>query len=150
MTAFGNAGVHIPHTMSYSVAGLNHTFTASGYERDDPMVPHGISVLVNAPAAFRFTAEAAPERHLKAAEALGADVTGARPNDAGEALASRFIAMMRESGIPNGIGAIGYTEADIPALVKGAVAQKRLLAQSPLSITEDDLAALYKDAMSYW
>ena len=149
-TAFGNAGVHIPHTMSYSVAGLNHTFTASGYERDDPMVPHGISVVVNAPAAFRFTAEAAPERHLKAAEALGADVTGARPNDAGEALASQFIAMMREAGIPNGIGAIGYTEADIPALVKGAFAQKRLLAQSPRDVTEDDLAALYKDAMRYW
>ena len=58
--------------------------------------------------------------------------------------------MMREAGIPNGIGAIGYTEADIPALVKGAFAQKRLLAQSPRDVTEDDLAALYKDAMRYW
>jgi hydroxyacid-oxoacid transhydrogenase len=148
--AFGNAGVHIPHTMSYSVAGLNHTFRASGYERDNPMVPHGISVVVNAPAAFRFTAEAAPERHLKAAEALGADITGASPNDAGEALASQFIAMMREAGIPNGIGALGYTAADIPALVKSAFAQKRLLAQSPRDVTEDDLANLYKDAMRYW
>lgn len=149
-TAFGNAGVHIPHAMSYSVAGLNHTFVATGYERDAPMVPHGISVVVNAPAAFRFTAAASPERHLAAAQALGADVSGARPNDAGGVLADQLIAMMRETGIANGIGEIGYAEADIPALVKGAFAQKRLLAQSPRDVTEDDLARLYKDALGYW
>lgn len=149
-TAFGNAGVHIPHAMSYSVAGLNHRYIAKGYERDAPMVPHGISVVVNAPAAFRFTAAACPERHLAAAQALGADVAGVRPNDAGEALAARLVAMMRETGIANGIGEIGYAKADIPALVKGAFAQKRLLAQSPCDVDEGDLAALYGDALRYW
>ncbi|MCW5700937.1 MAG: iron-containing alcohol dehydrogenase, partial [Rhodospirillales bacterium] len=60
--AFGNAGVHIPHAMSYAVAGLNHSFKANGYEDADPMVPHGLSVVINAPAAFAFTAAACPER----------------------------------------------------------------------------------------
>ncbi|MCB9948244.1 MAG: iron-containing alcohol dehydrogenase [Rhodospirillaceae bacterium] len=148
--AFGNAGVHIPHAMSYSVAGLNHRYTAVGYEREAPMVPHGVSVVLNAPAAFRFTSDVDPERHLQAAGWLGAELAGAGPNDAGTVLAPRLAWMMQAAQIPNGLSAIGYTEADIPALVKGAAAQQRLLVISPRPVGEADLAAMYHDAMRYW
>ncbi len=148
--SFGNAGVHIPHAMSYAVAGLNHTFRARGYEKADPMVPHGISVVVNAPAAFRFTAPAAPGRHLDVAAALGADVAGAAPEDAGDVLAERLMAMMRETGIPNGLSEIGYRDNDIPSLVKGAFPQQRLLVMAPRPVSEDDLADLFRAAMRYW
>lgn len=114
------------------------------------MVPHGVSVVLNAPAAFRFTSEVDPERHLQAAGWLGADVAGAGPNDSGAVLASRLAWMMRETGLPNGLAAIGYGEADIPALVKGAAAQQRLLVISPRPVGEADLAAMYHDAMRYW
>lgn len=147
--AFGNAGVHIPHAMSYSVAGLNHDYVARGYERAHPMVPHGISVVINAPAAFRFTGPARPERHLQAAVALGADVAGAGPEEGGALLADRLIAMMKATGIAAGLAEIGYGEDDIPALVEGAFAQQRLLAQSPRPVSRDDLAAIYRDAMRY-
>jgi alcohol dehydrogenase class IV len=63
---FGNAGCHLPHAMSYAVAGLTHNYNAPGWPSNNPMVPHGISVIVNAPAVFRFTGSACPERHLKA------------------------------------------------------------------------------------
>lgn len=148
--AFGNAGVHIPHAMSYSVAGMNHSFVAHGYEKANPMVPHGISVVLNAPAAFRFTGQASPERHLYAAEALGADIRDLSAADGGAILAARLIAMMRATGLPNGLGALGYGEDDIPGLVKGAMAQQRLLTIAPLPVTEGDLAQLYRDAMRYW
>jgi len=148
--AFGNAGVHIPHAMSYSVAGLGHRYVAKGYERDEPMVPHGLSVVLNAPAAFRFTGPACPERHLEAARALGADVSGAAPADGGELLALRLIEMMRATGLPSGLAEIGYGDADVPALVAGSFAQTRLLAQAPCPVAEVDLARLYKDAMKYW
>ncbi|EKV31274.1 Alcohol dehydrogenase [Caenispirillum salinarum AK4] len=148
--SFGNAGVHIPHAMSYAVAGLNHEFRAKGYEREGGMVPHGISVVVNAPAAFRFTADACPDRHLTAAAALGADITDAAPDDAGEILATRLAEMMRKTGLPNGLTEIGYTDNDIPALVNSAWPQQRLLAQAPKPVTEDDLADLFRDAMRYW
>lgn len=148
--SFGNAGVHIPHAMSYAVAGLNHDFKARGYERNDGMVPHGISVVVNAPAAFRFTADADPERHLTAAAALGADVHDAGPQDAGEVLAARLAHMMRATGIPNGLGDIGYSDADIPALVRSAWPQQRLLVQAPKPVGKDDLAELFRAAMRYW
>ena len=148
--AFGNAGVHIPHAMSYSVAGLNHEYVAKGYEKANPMVPHGLSVVINAPAAFRFTASSCPERHLQAAEALGADVSNASPAHGGELLAGRLIEMMQATGLPSGLAEIGYGEDDIPALVKGSYAQQRLLAQAPCPVSEDDLAGLYRAAMKYW
>lgn len=148
--AFGNAGVHIPHAMSYAVAGLKHVYTAKGYEHAEPMVPHGISVVINAPAAFRFTADACPERHLDVAAALGADVDDAGPQAAGPLLGECLAAMMRDTGLPNGLTALGYAEEDIPALVKGTMAQQRLLVMAPRPIGEDDLAALFRAAMRYW
>lgn len=149
--SFGNAGVHIPHAMSYAVAGLNHEYRARGYESaPGGMVPHGISVVVNAPAAFRFTADADPERHLTAAAALGADVHDAGPGEAGEVLAGRLADMMKATGIPNGLSEIGYSDNDIPALVKSAWPQQRLLVQAPKPVSEDDLADLFRAAMRYW
>lgn len=148
--AFGNAGVHIPHAMSYSVAGLRHDFHAQGYEKDGGMVPHGISVVLNAPAAFRFTAEIAPERHLRAAEALGASLTDMTHNDAGALLAETLAAMIKACGLPNGLSAVGYGKADIPALVAGASRQQRLLVQAPRPVSDADLADLYDAAMTIW
>ena len=148
--AFGSAGVHIPHAMSYSVATLRHEYVARGYEEREPMVPHGIAVVINAPAAFRFTASANPARHLEAAAALGADVTGAMPEDAGEILARTFIALMRATGLPSGIAALGYGEADVTALAEGAYAQQRPLVMAPRSVSIEDLKGLYRDALRYW
>ncbi len=146
--AAGNGGVHIPHAMSYSVAGLNHTYVAAGYERVEPMVPHGIAVALNAPAAFRFTAPTDPGRHLEAAQLLGAEASGEA--DAGSMLADTLVAMMRQTGIANGIAGLGYGDADIPALVEGAIAQQRLLVLAPREVSEGDLVGLYAEAMRYW
>ncbi len=148
--AFGSAGVHIPHAMSYSIATLRHEFVAAGYEDRDPMVPHGIAVVINAPAAFRFTASANPARHLEAAAAMGADTKGAAPEDAGEILAQIFLSLMRKTGLPSGIAALGYGEADVPALAKGAFAQQRPLVMAPCSVSQQDLEGLYRDALRYW
>lgn len=148
--AFGNAGVHIPHAMSYSVAGMCHDWTAVGYEREAPMVPHGISVVLNAPAAFRMTGWTNPERHRQVAAALGADVSDWTPDQAGKVLANVLIDMMKATGIPNGLAELGYRTDDIPALAKGAHAQQRLLTCAPFEVTLQDLEVLYADAMRYW
>jgi len=148
--AFGNSGVHVPHGMSYSVAGLVREFRPDGYPKDEPMVPHGMSVIVNAPAVFRFTAEACPDRHLRGAEWLGADTRGAAEKDAGEVLAKHLIRLMRETAIPNGVSGVGYGEGDVAALSEGAFAQQRLLTNAPRDIGRGDLERLFRGAMRYW
>jgi alcohol dehydrogenase class IV len=148
--AFGNSGVHVPHGMSYSVAGLVKDFRPEGYPRAEPMVPHGMSVIVNAPSVFRFTAEACPERHLQGAAWLGADTRGAAEKDAGEVLAKHLVKLMRDTDIPNGISGVGYGERDIAALSAGAFAQQRLLTNSPRDVSRDDLGRLFRGAMRYW
>jgi alcohol dehydrogenase class IV len=148
--AFGNSGVHVPHGMSYAVAGLVRDFRPEGYPAAEPMVPHGMSVIVNAPSVFRFTAEACPERHLQGAQWLGADAQGASPADAGEVLAKHLIKLMRSTGIPNGISGVGYRERDLDALSEGAFAQQRLLTNSPREVGREHLQQLFRGAMRYW
>lgn len=148
--AFGNSGVHVPHGMAYAVAGLVRDFHPEGYPGSEPIVPHGMSVVVNAPSVFRFTASACPERHIEGAAWLGADVRGAGPDDAGEIVAKQLIAMMRATRIPNGIGGVGYRESDAPALAKGAWAQQRLLTNAPREVTQSALEDLYIGALEYW
>lgn len=148
--AFGNAGCHVPHGMSYSVAGLVKDFHPEGYPGDEAMVPHGMSVIVNAPSVFRFNAPACPERHIHGAACLGADVRDAAPEDAGEVVAKQLIAMMKASGIPNGIGGVGYREQDLEALTTGAWAQQRLITNAAREVQRSDLSNIFRGALSYW
>jgi hydroxyacid-oxoacid transhydrogenase len=147
---FGNAGVHLPHGMSYPVSGHVRSYRTPGYAIDRPLVPHGFSVILNAPAVFRFTASSNPQRHLEAAEALGADVSRARPADAGRVLADRITWYMQRLKSPNGLRAIGYSSADIPTLVEGTLPQHRVTKLSPRPAGPDELTALFEDAMVGW
>jgi hydroxyacid-oxoacid transhydrogenase len=148
--AFGNAGCHLPHGMSYAVSGLVREYRAPDYPRGGPFLPHGMSVVLNAPAAYRYTAAACPERHLDGARHLGADVRGAAPADAGEILAQTLIRFMRAVEAPNGLGAVGFSPADVPALVAGALPQSRVINNAPRATGAPELGQLYTAAMRYW
>jgi len=147
---FGNAGVHLPHGMSYPVSGQVKDYFADGYPRDHPLVPHGYSVVLNAPAVFRFTASANPKRHLEAAEALGAEVSARRPEDAGKVLADRITWFIQRLRLPNGLGALGYTSGDIPALVEGTLPQHRVTKLSPRPAGAEELHMLFEESLAVW
>ena len=147
---FGNAGVHLPHGMSYPVAGNVRDWRPAGYPQDHAIVPHGISVILNAPAVFRFTAQADPQRHLDAARMSGTNTSGRGPLDAGVVLANRLIEIMRLTGMPNGLAAVGYGEQDIDRLVEGTLPQHRVTKLSPRPASADDLRAIFRDALRYW
>jgi len=148
--AFGNAGCHVPHGMSYSVAGLVHDFCPAGYPQDEPIVPHGMSVIVNSPSVFRLTSPGNPDRHLDGARWLGADVADIGPDEAGPVLAQRIVELMQLTGMPNGLQGVGYSAADIPGLVEGSLPQRRLLDNAPVDIDREILTTLYEGALSYW
>jgi len=145
---FGNAGVHIPHANAYPIAGQVKDFHPKDYPADEPMVPHGMSVALTAPEAFRFTFEASPDRHVRAAQLLAPDA--ATPSDPAEFLPTVLAELMRDIDIPNGVGAVGFGENDIPDLVEGTMKQQRLLATCPREVTEDDIAGIFRRSMSLW
>lgn len=147
---FGNAGVHLPHGMSYPVAGMVKQFRPAGYQSNHPLIPHGMSVILNTPAVVRFTAPSCPERHLQAAAALGADIDDVSPADAGEVLAEQVIHFMKLMRMPNGLSDVGYSEQDIPALVAGTMPQHRVTKLSPRVATEADLTSLFQQSMKIW
>jgi len=147
---FGNAGVHLPHGMSYPVSGMRHEYVVEGYPADRPLIPHGMAVTLNAPAVFRFTAQANPERHLYAAGLMGVDVTDAAPEDAGDLLADAIIDLMKQTYMPNGLSAVGYDLEDVDALVAGTLPQHRVTKLSPRPAGAEELRQLFMDSMTLW
>jgi hydroxyacid-oxoacid transhydrogenase len=145
---FGNAGVHIPHANAYPIAGQVRDFHPADYPAGEAMVPHGMAVSLTAPEAFRFTFDAAPDRHLRAARLLdpGADM----PSDPAALLPGVLTGLMRDIGIPDGVAAVGFGDADVDDLVEGALKQQRLLATAPRPVDADDLAGIFRRSMSLW
>jgi hydroxyacid-oxoacid transhydrogenase len=147
---FGNAGVHIPHALAYPIAGLVRDYVPSGYRTTHALVPHGISVVVTAPATFRFTYATSPERHLRAAELMGVPTVGLSEHEAREALPNALLALMRDVGVPNGLGELGYGERDIPALLEGTLKQPRLLSGAPRTVGAAEITGILRDSLRCW
>lgn len=152
---FGNAGVHLCHGMSYPISGQNRGYKHAGYEIDEPIIPHGVSVAVTAPAVFRFTAASNPDRHLAAAEAFGKDISNVKRESAGEVLGEAIAEFLVELGDqPRGLKALGFGEGDVGGLVEGTIPQKRVLMLAP-SLSEEigeereQLTRLFEEAMEY-
>jgi alcohol dehydrogenase class IV len=144
---FGSAGVHIPHACAYPIASVKHSYQPPGYPEDHAFVPHGHSVIVSAPAAFRFTYDAAPERHTHVAGLLTQDpIVDPGPDTLPEVIRR----LMQDVDAPRGVAEFGYHEDDIPDLVAGAVKQQRLLAVAPKAVTEDDLRRIITASMTNW
>ena len=147
---FGNAGTHLAHGMSYPVSGIALSYIPEGYLPDHPIIPHGMAVILTAPAVFRFTAPANPEKHLEAARLAGADTTNTRIQDAGNILADTIVSLMKETGMPNGLSSVGFTTEDVDKLVEGTLPQQRITRLSPRPFTPEDLKRLFLDSLTCW
>jgi alcohol dehydrogenase class IV len=174
---FGNAGVHLPHACAYPIAGLVarpmakpaivsgaqpadasrgdnppgppvRGYRPPDYPQAEPMVPHGESVSLTAPAAFRFTFPSDPERHLRAAALL--DPGAADSGEPRDRLPRAIVSLMRDIGMPSGIGAVGFIEDDVPDLVEGTLKQQRILAMAPRDVMPEDLAAIFYNSFQNW
>jgi len=147
---FGNAGVHLPHGMSYPVSGMVRNYVPEGYPSGHPIVPHGMAVALHAPAVFRFTGPANPELHLYAAGLMGANTSGVPPANAGELLASAIADLMRRVGMPNGLAAVGFGPGDVDKLVAGTLPQHRVTKLSPRPADAEALKNLFLDSLTCW
>jgi hydroxyacid-oxoacid transhydrogenase len=148
--AFNASGCHLPHGLSYPVSGLTREWHVEGYPKGKTLVPHGMAVVLNNPSVWRYTAPTNPARHLNCASYLGADARGAGDDDAGEVLAGRVIELMRATGMPNGLSALGFTEDDLDALATGAEPQYRVIKNGPVDVGREEIRRLYRGALRYW
>ncbi len=141
--AFGNAGVHVPHGMSYAIAGLVREYHLDGYP-PAPLVPHGAAVVLGAPSVFERTFTTSPERHRAAAIALGADP---RDGEGATMLARRVRALMRATDIPVALAEVGYGASDLDALTERAMLQTRLLDNAPMPIDRGTMRGLFEASL---
>ncbi|KID31002.1 alcohol dehydrogenase, class IV [Prauserella sp. Am3] len=146
---FGNAGVHVPHACAYPIAGRVREYRPANYPQDVALVPHGESVSLTAPAAFRFTFPTDPAKHLRAAEILDPRGSAAVTDDR-ERLPHVLTSLMRDIGIPNGLSGVGYGESDVGALVEGTMQQQRLLAVAPRTVRDEDVEAVLTESLRNW
>jgi hydroxyacid-oxoacid transhydrogenase len=147
---FGNAGVHVPHALAYPIAGQVRSFVPPDYPPDQPLIPHGLSVISTAPATFRWTFPTSPERHVRAAQLLGGDTSSLTDAQARSVLPETLLSLMRDIGIPNGLGALGFGDADVAGLVDGALKQQRLLVCCPRDVGAEELEPIVRASMQHW
>jgi hydroxyacid-oxoacid transhydrogenase len=143
---FGSAGTAIPHACAYPIASLKHVFRSPGYP-GEPFVPHGFAVIVTSPAAFRFTYQADPEKHGKAAELIAGEPL---PNADENTLPNVLTRLMKDVGTPSGLREMGYGEDDIDGLVAGAIKQQRQLTIAPREAGPNELAAIFRESLENW
>jgi hydroxyacid-oxoacid transhydrogenase len=144
---FGSAGTHLPHACAYPIASLRHEWSSPGYPDDHPFVPHGFAVVITAPASFRFTFDADPEKHRRAAELLLGEPVS-EPDR--EALPAALIGVMRDVGAPRGLRELGYGEDDLEGLVQGALKQQRQLSIAPREAGPAELEQVFRESMENW
>jgi len=152
---FGNAGVHLCHGMSYPISGQNPGYKHAGYKVDTPIIPHGVSVAVSAPAVFKFTGPSNPDRHLAAAEAFGVDISNVSRESAGEVLGEALTKFLADLGDqPKGLKDLGFKREHIDGLVEGTIPQRRVLMLAPnlaeeLGEEREQLRNLFEEAMEH-
>ncbi len=140
---FGNAGTHIPHAGAYPIASLVTDYQPRDYVVDHAFVPHGEAVVATAPATFEFTYPTSPQRHLRAAELLGANLAGSSRRNGADVLPQILVELLGATSGPHGIDTFGYHAKDVPALVEGARKQQRLLSCCPREVSPEDLDRIF-------
>ena len=136
--AFGNAGVHIPHALSYPLAGRKHD------------LPHGIAVCVTGVAALEFLEPVVPEKLRKIANLLGENTENLSKAEAASKAKEAIIGLMRDIGFPSGIVELGFDESDIDELGEAGSKIQRLLSCSPRQVRLEDVKEIYRKSLHNW
>lgn len=142
----GTAGAHVPHSAGYAVAGLVRSYRPEQFGPGQPLVPHGMSVVVTAPAAFDFTYTGAPERHDRAVRLVTQGHAVDVPPE--EALGTWLRELLEVTGGPLGVDEFGFTAADVPELAGVTLTQRRLLGGAPRPVDAESVSGIFEASFS--
>jgi len=135
--AFGNAGVHISHAIALAIGGKKK-------------LPHGLCASITAPALLKFLAPIMPEKLTRIAELLGENTRNLSVHEAAYKASEAVKRLMKDIGFPNGLKDLSFSENDIPELADKTLRLKRLLAQSPRTITKNLMEEVLRESLKYW
>jgi alcohol dehydrogenase class IV len=112
----------------------------------DLRISHGLANALLLTSVLRFNLPSMPDRYAMIARALGITATG---DDLTIAVlgVDRLEALVRDCGLPSGIGALGVTLQQIPGLATAALRVTRLLRNNPRVISQSDAEEIYQQAL---
>lgn len=129
--AFSNAILGAVHAMAHSLGGFLD-------------LPHGLCNAILLPHVVDRNFEAAPERYLKAAEALG--VSARTPKAARPKLKAALQDLARQAGLDQDLAGLGVTREQLRGLARNA-AQDPCMTTNPAALSLGDIEALYEQAL---
>ena len=136
------AGMAFSNTMTGAVHALAHAL-GGRYG-----IPHGLANGMMLPHVMAFNVEEVPERFMLIADAMGCDVAGMDPIDAGKLAVEAVHALKKEIGLTDTLKDHGVTDdgEDLSALAELAVGDSQI-SYNPRYVEEEDLLEIYKDAL---
>ncbi|KAE9551652.1 hypothetical protein FO519_005122 [Halicephalobus sp. NKZ332] len=148
---FGNAGIHLCHGLSYPISSQGKKYFDKDYGKDHALIPHGLSVVVTAPADFIFTASVGPEKHLEAANLLGANLSSTATSDEiGNTLADILRGFMKDFNCPNGLSEMGFDKSNVEDLSNAAIGFIKANAITPKDSDLESLARIYESSLTVY
>jgi alcohol dehydrogenase len=132
--AFANAPVAAVHALAYPLGGNYH-------------IPHGLSNSLVLPHVLRFNGPEAGHQYVELAPIiLPGKTLPEDPLAVTELLATYFLQLAEDLGLPTTLRQMDIDEADLPMLAEQAMLQQRLLINNPRDVSFDDALAIYQQA----
>lgn len=128
--AMDQSGLGIIHSMASPLTALYN-------------VHHGLANAVLLAAGMRFNFPAVPERHARLARALGVDIAGLGPDEAGEAMVKRLDTFVAGLGIDCNLALLGVREADLEVMGRETT-NIFLLRNNPRTANAEECTALFR------
>jgi alcohol dehydrogenase len=132
--AFANAPVAAVHALAYPLGGNYH-------------IPHGLSNSLVLPHVLRFNGLEAGHQYAELAPIiLPGKTLPEDPLAVTELLATYFLQLAEDLGLPTTLRQMSIDESDLPMLAEQAMLQQRLLINNPRDVSFDDALAIYQRA----
>jgi alcohol dehydrogenase len=103
--AFNSAVLGLVHSMAHSAGGMFN-------------LPHGVCNAICLPVVCEWNLIACPERYAAIAAAMGEDITGLTPMEAGAKAVAAMRKLSQDVGIPAGFAQLGVKESDLAPLAE--------------------------------
>ena len=120
--AFSNSQLGMVHALAHSVGAKFK-------------VHHGLANSILLPPCIRYNADACGDAYLDILSAMGVDIRGISPDEAGDLLADKIIEFTKRLGLPQRLRDVGVPEAELKECIELALSDAAIV-YNPKDITD--------------